>query len=273
MTIECRGRFVGTYYQPPSLEQSLTSLLRVDLSIALRFGSAPLFFSHDLSWEPYLADTNIIRRKRTNQDNNDKTTPELNTFIDSAIDTKLRKIWTDLHTFASLANLAHQTERKLEPSLVNETMVSTMYRLLHMTFPEHSINETVRLGLLAFSSTIFLQGQLFSRRYQHLIFKLRISLIQLQKTQSNESPCETPIAVSLWLTMMLSLISAPCAENLWLSGAIDQLIGEAKTTKWIDARTILKSVMWIDILHDTPGKQVIETSLSRINSSPNDIRT
>lgn len=247
-----------------SLAQLLTSLLRVDLSIALRFGSAPLFFSHHLSWDPYLADKNIIRRQRTNQ-NHDKTTLELNTFIDRTIDTKLRSIWSDLRTFASLANLAHQTERKLEPSLINEIMVSTMYRLLHLTFLHPSVNEIIRLSLLAFSSTIFLQGQLFTRRYQHLTFKLRTSLVQSQ----TQSPHETPLPVRFWLTMMLSLISPLCADDIWLSGAIDQLVQETKITTWIDARTMLKSVMWIDVLHDTPGKEIVETSLSRLSTNRN----
>lgn len=244
------------------ISRTITYLYRVDLSVALRFGSPPLFFSNDVRWKTYLADTNIIPRQRIDHD---EKAVKVSNFIEQNVDTKLRNVWADLATFASLANLAYQTGRRLEPSLSNETMVSTMYRLLHLSFPKLPMEEAIRLGLLAFCSTIFLQGQLLSRHYKHLVSRLRTSLEKL-RNKSDAPLC----AVRLWLVMMLALVSSPVSDDIWLLGWIDGILRETGSTDWDNAQSILCSIMWIGFLHDNPGRVIVEMSVSKSNKYTND---
>lgn len=171
-------------------------------------------------------------------------------------------MWADLREFSRVANLACQTGGTLDPSMVNEAMVSTMYRLLHLPFPKPTINHTIRLGLLAFAASIFLKSQTFSRSHQRLAARLRISLFRLEKASFT-----LPHEIKLWLVMVLAFISLPLPEGLWLLKTIDELVQETNIARWLDARAMLKSVMWIDSLHNSPSKAIIEKSLSRPNVS------
>jgi hypothetical protein len=62
-----------------------------------------------------------------------------------------------MERFCWLMNLAAENKQRLPPEALLQIMASIMYRLLDMKFEIGSPDEAIRLGLLAFSSNIFLQ--------------------------------------------------------------------------------------------------------------------
>lgn len=230
--------------------------ISADLSVALQFGRAPLFFSDDIEWETFLVNTNLIRNQRKIVD--DDRSLKVTAFIKDNLDARLYNLWADLREFSRVAHLACQTGGSLDPSMVNEAMVSTMYRLLHLSFPKSTTNQTLQLGSLAFAASIFLKGQADSRSHQRLAAKLRSALFRTDKASTVMPP-----EIRLWLLMILVYVSPPSVEDLWLVKMVDKVVYETKVACWLDALVMLKSVMWIDSLHNSFSKIIIEKSISR----------
>ncbi|CRG90674.1 hypothetical protein PISL3812_07719 [Talaromyces islandicus] len=77
-------------------------------------------------------------------------------FLDK-LNTELAAIWTAMSQFCTLLNgAAENQEAKVIEETFLHSMGSIMYPLLHQSFQKGSLDETVRLDLLAFSSPTFL---------------------------------------------------------------------------------------------------------------------
>ncbi|KAM5385434.1 hypothetical protein ACJZ2D_001075 [Fusarium nematophilum] len=223
---------------------------RVDLGLVLRFGCRPVFFAEEISWDPYIAGQGLIRgvKKVAGRE------AEVSKFVQT-LDERLINIWKDLQDFSRLANLAHQTTHKLPPNTFSEIMVSVLYRLLALSFLESPIEDALRLGMMAFSAAIFFRWRGMKQRQQYLDDSFRDALLKL-----NGSSTQPPLAVLLWLLMTWSMnVSGHVAEGnvqQWL----DDLL-QSKFHSWTEAHDALKSVMWIDCMHNAAGKQVFEAAM------------
>lgn len=229
---------------------------KVDLSVALRFGVKPMFFCSGLDWGAYLANTHLLKHNANDTENGSS---QILAFVEQNIHTKLRNAWGDLREFSLIAELAYQTEGTIEPSLVNEVTISTMYRLLQLSFDHNTLDELIRLGLLIYATTIFLQGQVFSTRYGYLVSRLRQSI-----TASHEWIDWLPPAIRLWLTVLLASIASTPTQKIWLAETVDATVGDVKPKTWLHARTMLKSVIWVGFVHDFQGQVAVESSISRL---------
>jgi hypothetical protein len=67
-------------------------------------------------------------------------------------------------------------------------MISILYRLTHLSFESDPLQETVRIGLLAFSSTIFMQLRYKKQPYEHLVNLYSNMLSMLLKTKYTNLP-------------------------------------------------------------------------------------
>ena len=221
---------------------------------ALLFGRRPRFLTEELSWDCFIADRGLIQCSHQPHDAN------IRAFIESTFDTRLQNALRDLHAFSCLSNLAYQTTRKLSPDTYNEMMISILYRLTHMSFESDPLQEAIRTGLLAFSSTIFMQRHFMTQPYDHLLNLYSNALIRLQKS----TDIETPVPIVLWLTMLSHVVTQrePSLAD-WRSTWLDEAILRAGIDSWPQAREMLRSMMWVDFVHNRLGKKAFEAAMFR----------
>jgi hypothetical protein len=178
-----------------------------------------------------------------------------NNFLQN-IDEDLAAAWIVMQRFCSLVNLAAETQRVFPLEIVRNTMASVMYRLLHMSFETGTLEETVRLGLLALSYHLFLKWQDMNLPSAHFLSAYKNNLLHLKLIEV------FPVQIMLWLLMIegISIVDPP--NDSWLKDSLQDHVGKCHITSWDSLRTILRSFMWISQLHDTPGKQIFDAIIS-----------
>lgn len=144
---------------------------------------------------------------------------------------------------------------KLSDQILLNAMGSLMYPLLRMEFPTYPINEAIRLGLLAFCSHSFLERRGIRLPNGYLCKKYRTCLENVN-TQPGGAP-----QVSLWLLMIgkISVFTSETDGSAWIISRLRENSSFNEICSWPRLRLILKSFLWIDILHDAPGKKIFES--------------
>jgi hypothetical protein len=227
---------------------------RADLGLALRLGNRARLFREGIAWDCFIADRGVIRCSHEPHE------AQIRAFVD-ALDPKLANGWKDLHAFSCLTNLAYQTTRKLSPDTYNEMMISILYRLTHLSFEDDPLQEAIRTSLLTFSSTIFLTRHYMKQPYEHIFNLLSSALFKLCQSTS----IIVPRPIMLWLMILCHAVAykEPSPED-WLSVWLDKAISLTRVDTWPQAHSILKSVMWVDFVHDAPGKKAFEAAIQRL---------
>lgn len=229
---------------------------RADLSLALRLGSQPYLFRNDIVWECYIADRGIIRcSHKPNEEN-------VHTFV-RMLDVKLGNCWKDLHVFSCMSNLAYQTTRKMSPDTYNEMVISIIYRLVHLSFENDVLHETIRLGLLVFSSTLFMV-RLYERQPYTRLCNLFRKALEEMLTSINIA---LPEPVLFWLIWLYHVVAVEDSVNDWRRFWLEKAIAINEVDSWQRGVTILKSIMWVDFVHGIPGEKVLLTAMKQTNKS------
>lgn len=180
------------------------------------------------------------------------------------MDIRLLNALRDLHAFSCISNLAYQTTRKISPTTYNEMMISILYRLTHLCFKNDVLQEVIRAGLLAFCSTIFMQRHFMDQPYENLLNLYSDALFGLRKSTITDLP--TPIV--LWLTMLSHVVTGnehPPAD--WRSVWLDNVILRSGIDSWPQAHEMLRSIAWVDFVHNRIGKLAFESSVKRLKKS------
>ncbi|KAH7149653.1 hypothetical protein B0J13DRAFT_663415 [Dactylonectria estremocensis] len=220
-------------------------ICRVDLGIALTSGRRPAFFRDAISWGCYVDDN---QRKR----------PASLAFEDPIISIteflnwRLLNVWKDLQQFSNLCNLAGQTGHKLTQTTFSEIMVSVMYRLLHMSFEDCPLNDALRVGMITFTTAMFLQWQCLKSGERHIEESLSSALLKL-----HESSVHVPPPVLFWLlTVMHTSFSGDAGGRhaSWFS----EVVRLVPLLSWEEARKALKSMIWVDSVNDDKGREAFE---------------
>ena len=233
-------------------------MTRADLEYALLFGHRPCLLEEGFSWDCFIANRGLIQCRHQPHDGH------LRAFAETAVDIRLHNALSDLHAFSCLSNLAYETTRKLSPETYNETMISILYRLTHLSFESDPLQEAFRSGLLAVSSAIFMQRQFMKQPYDHLLNLYSTTLSRLRKA----TDIDLPVPVVLWLIMLSHVVAhKEPARGDWSTVWLDEAISRAGIDSWSQAREILKSVVWIDFIHDQLGKKVFESAMLRIGKA------
>jgi hypothetical protein len=231
---------------------------RADLSLAIGTGSRPIFLGEDISWEPYFSRDNAAERKKTAKAASSSKQPGSQCTVAKAScpssDEKLSNIWSDLQEFAKASNIAFQTNRRLEQAVFQQLMISVHYRLLHLesAHAAHSLEESLRLGMLAFSATIFLQMRGIRLGYQYLASRLEVCFRGMQALDETVA-----LEFELWLLFMsdVSTLIDPL-KNSWLLDRLSLTTEKLGLRSWEKTRTVLKAHLWVDRLHDDPGEKL-----------------
>ncbi|OTA55494.1 hypothetical protein K449DRAFT_175142 [Hypoxylon sp. EC38] len=268
----------------PVLKQNIKGtieILRCDIGMALHSGTKPLFFA-DLAREPYWpypdfaayihddASLGICSSSATEE-------PFLQT-----LDNDLATAWRTTAQFTTLINHATATHRKLPKEVLLDAMASITYRLLHISFPSTStstststsLSEAVRLGLLAFSSNIFLQWAGVRLPYTYFPAAYRNSLLNFNLTL--EFPVSIPDdddgtrstnslpRLLIWLLTIgsVSVFNDSSDSDVWLKPWLRVNLEVCGVRSWVAMREVLDSFMWVGLVHDMPGKALFDSTVS-----------
>lgn len=183
------------------------------------------------------------------------------------IDEELIQVWEILSTFCSVINYAVESGQCISTETFLDTMVSVMYRLLNMgPLLSDSRDELFRLGLLAFSSTIFLQWKQLGVAYAHLTSTLRVYLVAACRQTPPSTSASIPPQIKLWLLMIgaVSVFEGP--SNDWLKPLMIANVRLCEIDSWCKLRDLLKSFMWIDLVHDKMGKSIFDSTMASMDS-------
>lgn len=207
-----------------------------------------------MSWGCFIANRGLIHCNH--QPYNDA----VREFLEIVLDSRLHNAWRDLHAFACISNLAHQTTSKLSPRIYNEIMISLLYRLTHLSSEDDPLQECIRVGLIMYCSAIFLQRSFYEQPYDHLYNTYSESLSRLYGSNS----LILPEPIDLWLTMLLHLAARHNSSTMaWRRDWLDKALLRTRCDSWSQAREVLRAVVWVDFIHDCSGEQVYESVILR----------
>ncbi|KAK3344259.1 hypothetical protein B0T25DRAFT_463449 [Lasiosphaeria hispida] len=230
-----------------SNSQLQKKVCRTDLQFSLSTGKRPVFFTdNNMSWSPFIAK----EKKQSSKSTMHQAYPR-------SLDQRLLNVWLDLQEFSRSANIAFQTGRKIPGSLFQEAVTSALYRLIALQHDQGDttpVQDTImRLGMLAFSTTTFLQIQgLPADNNKDLSAKAR-TFLQLPQTvgqqQFGTEAREEFLKLKLWFLFVayITILSRLEDEELIVAN-VAETVTSLGLSSWPGVREVLLDHMWIDWL-------------------------
>ncbi len=235
------------------------------MGVALHTGSRPLFFNSPPFREPFFPYPdltpllNLREQSDTSSSSHDGSAVLL--LLVSDMDDELARAWGVMSEFCALINFAADSGQRIATTTYLDTMASVVYRLLDMHFDTGSSDEAVRLGLLVFSCDVFLQWRRLGMPYSHLTSAFRECLT------GPALPRVSP-QLLLWLLAVGAIAAFDAADNAWLRPLLIDNMSLCGIDTWVQMRDLMRSFLWIGLLHDKPGKGVFDTAMAGEGSSP-----
>ena len=165
----------------------------------------------------------------------------------------LATVWSVMRRFCLLVNLGEQTQRLISTTVINETMTSIMYRLIDMEYPADSLNEAVRLGLLAYAYHVFLQWRSVTLPYQQFRMAFESCILGLEQRK------EVSSRFVLWMTTVGAVSVFNLQDEAWRREALRTSVSACEARSWEQVQNILKAFMWIPLLDDHPGRNIFDS--------------
>lgn len=175
------------------------------------------------------------------------------THLVQGLNEQLAEVWLVMKKFCLLVNLGTQTQMLIQPALIFGTMTAVMYRLIRMGFAVGTLDESLRLGLLAFTHHIFLQWQEMKLPH-HPFSKSYRNYLQIHTLKDTVPP-----RILLWLLMIGAISLFSVSDELWLADYLRCQAKNCRVKTWTDGQKVLKSSMWISLLDEKFGKQVYDS--------------
>jgi hypothetical protein len=173
-----------------------------------------------------------------------------------ALGRRLYGIWKDAQDLSQLINDSHKSCQKIPELSLEELMTSIQSRLLMLEFNnDNMFSELLRMSLLAFLTTVFWSFPGVRFNYPYLANQLRQSYLAFTPTTTEES------YIFAWALMVgaTSLFHAP--DQTWILQKLRPLIRDNLGRTWFDVQNNLRRIMWIDSIHDVPGREVFNRFL------------
>ena len=172
------------------------------------------------------------------------------------LDKDLAAAWAAMSHFCAQLNQARENKgAKVTTAAFLHSMGAIMYRLLHQRYHPGSRNEVFRIGLLAFSTPIFLHWNRVELPDPHFTATFRKVLIQYELTKQTLGKQE-----QLWLLMVAALsMSHEPGSVTWLKPKLKASARWCKVFTWDCLRTILDSILWVPEPYDSAGKDIFES--------------
>lgn len=153
--------------------------------------------------------------------------------------------------FCELINFAVESRQFISTRTSLDAMASLLYRLVDMHFELNSTDETIRLTLLAFCCSVFLQWNNMGMVYAHLSSAFRTCFRRLPS--SKVSP-----ELQLWALMVGGVSVLESVDDKWLRPLLAASMECCEISSWENLRQLLESIMWINLVHDRPGKRTFD---------------
>ncbi|KAI1170972.1 hypothetical protein F4777DRAFT_88156 [Nemania sp. FL0916] len=241
--IELRGGIPGFWEWP----RMILEIMRTDIGLSIHSATAPLFLQdsstgaqwpHPLDNFPHAIDDLHLISSNSPKD-----------FL-HLLDYELKHAWIILESFSSRINTAAQTKIQLPKELLVDTIASAMYRLLRMHFAPGSLDELVRLSLIAFGIGAFLQWQQsFPMGPTRFPTILRECLRQFG--QADRFP-----HFMMWILLIGALNVFPEEDNTWLYPCLKANLEVCGIGSWDDLHETLRTWPWVDVLHEDRGRAI-----------------
>ncbi|KAK7416875.1 hypothetical protein QQX98_004933 [Neonectria punicea] len=214
---------------------------RVDLMASLCTGGKPLFSTGEISWDSVYCHPLAIEASS-------RSLPIIQ-LVESLQDWRLTNIFQDLQHLTLSIN-EHVGSNVLFSGKSFQICVSSVQtRLLGLQGCLNDVlAEALRLGMLTFLSTTF-QVPAHKVPYKYLARQLRMSCHAIE-------PSTPELRDILFWLLMMGLISALDVDELWVRNKWDVTCD--LNSSWVDARERLRTVMWINCIHDEEGRRLFE---------------
>lgn len=147
---------------------------------------------------------------------------------------------------AEVFSIAGKTGYKLHRHTFSEITTSILYRLLHLSFQDSSLDESIRLGMVIFSSVVFLRDDICSGT---VFDTLGTILLKMESIDLNVPP-----PMLFWMLMMWKFGNS--TDKYQLSDGFIKIAKQLDVSSWSQARVALKGVMWIDVVHGQIGEVI-----------------
>lgn len=212
--------------------------------MAMHKGSRPIFLD-DFAFSQPFPDLTPLRSSQELIDMSEGICPVVE-------NNELARVWTFMSEFCCLVNFATKSGTLLTVDIFLGCITSVMYRLINMRFRKDSVDEAVRLGIMAFSSSVFLQWKNVGMPYLHLESCYRTCIGQLD-------PSRAPPNLMIWLLMVGVISLMGIKDEAWLVASLRARVASIRVKRWDAMRTLLKSFMWIDLVHDQDGRRIFDS--------------
>lgn len=232
-----------------------TDLTSADLEIAIGTGCKTLFHEH-ISLSAHHGPSNPESIRSISRAMDPVLTEVLLDFIGN-MDLRLRAVWWDIFEFVRAVNIAKQCKRKVDSDIYLDLMISIHYRLVNIQYDLDDVHESLRLGLLAFASTLFLQWRDFKTRFEHLAQRLRSALEHLDNGDKRMPDC-----LSLWLHIIGPVCVLNDSETIELRPALGGYLRRLRLPSWSEVKLHMNSILWVDFLHDERGETTVKSAIS-----------
>lgn len=131
-------------------------------------------------------------------------------------------------------------------------LVSTLYHLINLRM-ETPPAELLRLSLLAFASSLFMQWSGSRQRYAYVAGGLVDAILEMERRGGYGLPGE----VMLWLYVMGSVSVFEEGERGKVRGGMRGVVEGLGLRGWGEMRGVLKGILWIDAMHDGVAEEVL----------------
>jgi hypothetical protein len=226
--------------------------------MVLHRGSRPVFFDPLTSHETFTPYPDLAQLLKAQGHTTMASQFKISAFSDD-VDNELSIVWNVLSAFSLVANSAIESKQYISIDTYLDTMASVIYRLFNMQFRSGSSSEAIRLGLLAFSASVFLQWKTLGLSYAHLTSEFKSCLIDL-------APSSTSSQLLLWLLMVGAVSVFEPVNDAWLKPLLIVNMDLCEITLWVEMQDLLNSFMWIGLVHDKPAKRVFASTIERGNN-------
>lgn len=216
-------------------------LERVDFGLALATGGKTRFFRDDGATSPNIAPSNVATGF-----------PEL-CMISPSPDPRLLTIWADIREFSSAANKATETGVKMTTSFFIKFVTSAPGRLVNLSLEPGSIDELMRLCMMAYLKSVLIQIEGIGMKMTVLAEDLKAALLAQQRVHAPKLD-----ELLLW-TLFVSAVSVfETSDKDWLSAMMMRTVSSLGLQTWGETRAVLKSFLWINMIFDTAGKRFFD---------------
>ncbi|KAH8667055.1 hypothetical protein BX600DRAFT_285408 [Xylariales sp. PMI_506] len=236
-----------------------------DILLTLLMLRQPLFTEDEVQWE------SAVPGLDCNQVRGSSILPYWISKFVVSLEAKLAHVLYELAALVQTARLLRQGNSTVDPDSFRQTKVKLMYKVMTITLSsnvgtmgccctiaENTWIQCLRLGMLAFSASVFVQLETTKIKCRLLKQRLQQSLLSLKSLGARSHDLQKAESnLMLWLTMV-ALVTFDFEDDS--DSAVGKIAKVAANglglREWDECKALLNSILWVDELFDLRGRKV-----------------